>query len=369
MTPSGPEPVIDNARQANIESQDEKASHGLEETRSIVASQARPEAHHPGVSHRKLDNPREKASQPHLETHEMRASHTCRDTQQKEASPSAPSPNDPSKGAAGAGAGDAFRRQLAYLAVGGYYDHQKLRTSHMNRVRDLVRKKNEGIPLDQVEEKKRLVKFDKKYKDETLSGLLKLMKDEGRVSTQEVDHIAKLLGIANAERVLEGQYKSIIEDWAGNYEVYHGFLRKTRGIGPILGGGLLAVFDVRKTKHISSFWAYAGLHVVDGKAPRRVKGEKLGYSTQARTLCWKVSDSFIKQRTPPYRGIYDRIKTEEVARLKDTAEKGWKLHADLRARRRMVKQFLADFWIAWRKSEGLPIDSPYSARFHPGEVG
>lgn len=272
------------------------------------------------------------------------------------------SPDEPSKGE-----GAAFGRQLAYLAVGGYYDHQKLRTAHMNRIRDLIRKENEGIPLDKVEDKKAVKKFDKKYRDEGLPGLLSQMEAEKRISVSEVSHITKLLGIAKTEHALESEYKEIIESWAGDSPVYTGFLKKTKGIGPVLGGGLLAVFDVSKAKHISSFWAYAGLHVIEGKAPRRKKGEKLNYSTQARTLCWKVSDSFIKQRTTPYREIYDRVKAEETAKLKDSG-KGWKLHADLRARRRMVKQFLADFWVYWRKAEGLPVSPPYSARFHPGEA-
>jgi hypothetical protein len=274
-------------------------------------------------------------------------------------------PSFPPGGGGGASSDfDAFGRQLAYLAVGGYYDHQKLRAAHMNRVRDLIRKKNEGIPLDKVEEKKERKKFDKKYKDENLDKLLREMQESGKITADESAHITKLLGIAKAEHKLEAQYKEIIESWASGYKVYE-WLDSIRGIGSVLGGGLLATFDVRKTKHISSFWAYAGLGVVDGHAPKRTRGEKLNYSTQARTLCWKVADSFIKQRTHIYRDIYDITKAEETAKLKDSGEKGWKQHADLRARRKMVKAFLADFWVAWRKSDGLPVDPPYSARFHP----
>jgi hypothetical protein len=31
--------------------------------------------------------------------------------------------------------------------------------------------------------------------------------------------------------------------------------------------------------------------------------------------------------------------------------------------RKMVKRFLADFWVEWRKYEGLPVTPPYSHRF------
>jgi hypothetical protein len=274
-------------------------------------------------------------------------------------------PSFPPGGGGGASSDfDAFGRQLAYLAVGGYYDHQKLRAAHMNRVRDLIRKVNENIPLDKVEEKKEVKKFDKKYKDENLHNILRGLRESGKISQEEVNHIIQLLAISDEEHELEARYKKIIQEWASGYKVYE-WLDSIRGIGSVLGGGLLATFDVRKTKHISSFWAYAGLGVVDGHAPKRTRGEKLNYSTQARTLCWKVADSFIKQRTHIYRDIYDITKAEETAKLKDSGEKGWKQHADLRARRKMVKAFLADFWVAWRKSEGLPVDPPYSARFHP----
>jgi hypothetical protein len=236
----------------------------------------------------------------------------------------------------------------------------------MNRVRDLIRKKNEGIPLDKVEEKKKKKKFAKKYKDENLDKLLKEMQESGKITADEGAHIAKLLGIARAEHKLEAQYRGIIKEWATGYnrKVYE-WLDSIRGIDAVLGGGLLATFDIRKAKHVSSFWKYAGLHVVDGHAPRRTKGEKLGYSTQARTLCWKVADSFIKQRTHIYRDIYDSTKAEETIKLKNSGDKDWKGRANNRAKRKVAKEFLKDFFLAWRKIEGLSYDPPYSARFHP----
>jgi len=35
-------------------------------------------------------------------------------------------------------------------------------------------------------------------------------------------------------------------------------------------------------------------------------------------------------------------------------------HINNRARRKMVKQFIADLWVKWRKLEGLPVSEPYA---------
>jgi hypothetical protein len=270
-----------------------------------------------------------------------------------------PPPDEPKKGEGGSGGRDA-KRELAYFAVGGYYDHQKLRTAHMNRIRDIVRKANEGIPFDKVEEKNEKKKFDKRYRDENLPKLLGEIEAVGKLEPSEIAHIQKLLSIAKAEEGLEGQYRMVIQPWVLSHPVYQEFLSTIKGLkGPILSGGLLAWFDVRRAPHPSSFWKFAGLHVIDGKAPKRKHGEKTDYNPKVRTLVWKVADSFIKQRTQPYRFIYDSAKKEEQAKLKDSG-KGWKLHAELRAKRKMVKRFLVDFWAAWAKIEGLPPSEPYA---------
>jgi len=291
---------------------------------------------------------------------------------------------------------DGFYTQLAYLAVGGYYDHQKLRQAHMNRVRDLIRKKNEGLPFDKTEKKKETKKFDKKYRDENLSALLDDMTKRGLLTGDEIGNIQKLLRIAKAEKSLEEQYKPIVKWWVEKHPAYINFLSNIKGLhGPILSGGLLALFDIRKADHPSSFWKYAGLAPVEGRGVRKVHGQKFDFNPQARTLCWKIEDSFIKQRTPKYSETYYRVKPKEMNKHcwmrgctvtgkdnkgKDIIDhkcecwqwskekKNWvyekckspTAHVDNRAKRIMIKEFLQDFWLAWRKLEGLPISEPYA---------
>jgi len=103
---------------------------------------------------------------------------------------------------------------------------------------------------------------------------------------------------------------------------------------------------------------------------------------------WKIADSFVKQRTPIYRDVYDETKVKEniklcnpledpkncpqytecAKRLKMKASRlgraskklPCKKHIDNRARRKMVKRFLSDLWLVWRSLEGLPITKPYA---------
>ena len=186
---------------------------------------------------------------------------------------------------------------------------------------------------------------------------------------------------------LEQEIRLYIENALEGIPIYEKFLKHIKGIGPILAGGLISNLDPHKAKHVSSFWRYCGLHVKDGKAPKRRKGKKLDFNVKMRTLMWKVGDSFIKHRTPKYREIYDQAKKKENEKLgyplenpencpyyneciksiinkasrtgKTPKKPPCKLHIDLRARRKMVKRFLADLWVEWRKLEGLPVSEPY----------
>ena len=63
----------------------------------------------------------------------------------------------------------------------------------------------------------------------------------------------------------------------------------------------------------------------------------------------------------PYRKIYDLTKKEELKRVKT------KGHAHNRAVRKMVKTFLLDLYLNWRKAEGLPISEPYSVAIIHGQ--
>lgn len=166
----------------------------------------------------------------------------------------------------------------------------------------------------------------------------------------------------------------------GVFPIYS-WLKNIRGISHLLSSQLIAYIDIKKFERVSSLWHYVGMHVNNGIAPKRMKGSKIDWNPQMRMICYKISDSFIKQRTPKYREIYDKEKEKQIKLLDKTtvsvkpkpgmskskrksgdhiinephlnlvsAPKS-KGHADMRARRKAVKEFLKDFYLEWKKLE------------------
>jgi len=113
--------------------------------------------------------------------------------------------------------------------------------------------------------------------------------------------------------------------------------------------------EIERFPTVSSLWKYAGLHVVNGKAPKRVKGQKVEWNPKLKALCWKISDSFVKQRGSPYRKFYDDFKAEEKRKHPDLGGK----HIDARARRKTVKLFLAHLYDKWHELKRLEAGLPY----------
>jgi len=170
-----------------------------------------------------------------------------------------------------------------------------------------------------------------------------------------------------------------------------------KGIGPVTIAACLTYLDIRKARHASSFWSYAGyrcasherfealpkdkwipIHdkntgkpVLDKKGKQRMSHHNPGNQT-LRCALFVTAGVFIKQGGP-YRDIYDlrKLKTSQSEKIvktrwpgkSGTIEKAWKdakaghRHGD--AIRVMMKNFLADLWFVWRTLEGLSTDDLY----------
>lgn len=136
---------------------------------------------------------------------------------------------------------------------------------------------------------------------------------------------------------------------------------------PVIRG--IGAFDT-----VSKFWAWWGLHVKDGRAPKRSKGAKINWNSVLRTLAWKIGKQFVLQGER-YRTVYDEYKArlstarlpvgicpqyqECLAKMKKRAKPACKGHIDAMARRYAVKMFLSHLWEKWRTLEGLPVRAPY----------
>jgi len=198
--------------------------------------------------------------------------------------------------------------------VNQYYDIQKIRIEAENQVRSIKQEKSEG----------------------------------------NVDFIRT--SIINKLKVIEKDIIKQSKEALKGYSLYTEWLKDVKGVGPVLAMGLIAyIGDPTRFKDPSHLWAYAGLHVIDGKAAKRAKGQKSNWNTKLKTLCWLVGESFVKQKNSKYRDLYDQLR----AFYNEKYPKESKGHQYAMAKRKVVKIFLVHLWSEWCSLEGIKPKKPY----------
>jgi hypothetical protein len=243
-----------------------------------------------------------------------------------------------------------------------FYDLQKLRIQASNR------NTTDSVELD---------KEDLAFMTATGKGLNALERD----------------GLKDISRILKG------------IPIYTRWLKLQKGIGPTMGGVMVAEIDISKAPTISALWRFCGLAVDNetGRAERLVKGKKATYHPWLKSKVLRVMGEGLIKANSPYRRFYDNYKTRKentimavcmgcdgggLANIADddaapdpkTKKKAtkkvkctncngkggaapWgssKAHRHNAALRYMVKMFLADLWTTWRQLEGLPVTEPYA---------
>ena len=269
---------------------------------------------------------------------------------------------------------DKMLKYAGRIIAGAYYDYQEVRKSMMNRIRDIVRKKAEGIPFDAVEEKQDNKNYDKKYSDGKLPETLVLIKD--KLSDKEYDYMTKILSLVKEAMKMENQYKKVMQEYIYSEIIYQEFLQHIKGISIVLSANLIKEFGYcEKYKYVSSLWKHCGFDVQDGVAPRREAGKRITYNPRLRTLGWQIADSLVKQRSPLYRELYDREKQRQLEKEypkgylaekynpknnekklyneDDTHIKQW--HAHARAMRYIAKMFLEHYFVASKELTGQEV--------------
>jgi len=178
----------------------------------------------------------------------------------------------------------------------------------------------------------------------------------------------------------ETELKAMVLKQINDEPLWKEWLEGVKGVGPCIAGGLMAwVGDCSRFDTISKLWAYCGMHVVDGEAPRRKRGERANWNGTLRTLCWKAGQSFVRVGEG-YRDLYLQEKARlrllhaepipfDPPRLKklkpgEEAPAGEIMrfsdgHIDAMARRHTAKIFLAHYWQRARELAGLPIRAAY----------
>ena len=154
----------------------------------------------------------------------------------------------------------------------------------------------------------------------------------------------------------EKEIEKSITAYVKALDVWQTWLKGVKGIGPIITAGLESwVDDIGRFDNVAKLWAYAGLHVIDGAAARRKKGEKANWNSRLKTLCWKIGESFVKTKGG-YRGEYDKAKAY-YQQVHSDYTKG---HIHAMAKRKAVKLFLSHYWHVKRELAGLSTQAPYA---------
>lgn len=304
------------------------------------------------------------------------------------------------------------------IIVSGYEDHQAVRTATMNRIRDIVRRLNEGIPLDMVEEKKKDKKIPSKYADDKLADMINKIFEDGKLLEFERDYLIKNLELANKASNLESLHLTPMKHFLEEEPLWNNYLLHIKGIGPVIASKLIARLGYCENfNKISSLWRYCGLHQVcptctekrfneksnkdekfpvcannqgncpicgkKGVYPSRTAGVKIDFNPKIKPILWILGDSISKQNSPIFRDIYDREKKKHLAKTfkkgelliynkkkkgEEDSKKGaynegsTKLtpgHAHARAIRKVGKIFLATYWLAAKEINKQPTTEPY----------
>jgi len=175
-------------------------------------------------------------------------------------------------------------------------------------------------------------------------------------------------------RELEKSVEKKIEKIIKVHPLWNMWFDRIKGIGPILAASIIAWCDIEKAKTVSSMWKYFGL----APGQERKRGEKAGYNPKAKTLAWKIAQSLLRAKGR-YTSIYYKAKSEyerreDIRKMHENGEarggmNSYKVHVHLMSLRKMVKRFLADTWVVWRKVEDLPITKPYVLSEYAREKG
>jgi hypothetical protein len=154
------------------------------------------------------------------------------------------------------------------------------------------------------------------------------------------------------ERHIERHIKALLK----KQPFYLLWLKRVKGIGPLLSASVMAeIGSPTRFPNPSSLWHYAGLHVVNGEAPRRKKGIAANWNPSLKVAAWKIGCQFVRTRTCLGRRLYDKYKAYYQER--DGKQPAWQPHE--RSKRRVAKDFLRCMWVAWMEMMNMPTPEPH----------
>jgi len=200
--------------------------------------------------------------------------------------------------------------------------------------------------------------------------LLRISSIERGASQFDMQYEQDFIEATALDTIIE-RYRKEMVNYGKTVSVWD-WLTSIRGLkdGSLAAQLLAQIDDITTFTNVSKLWRFCGMAVIDGKAEGLTSGEKAHYNSKLKSVCWLISDQFVKQNTPLYRDIYDAEKArlreqhpEPVKRVKPIGKithDYTPAHIDAMARRKTVKLFLQHLWLTWRTLEGLPTNEPYA---------
>lgn len=284
--------------------------------------------------------------------------------------------------------------------VSSIYDIQKLRIAVGNRLVtsfNVQLGQEPGKPQEEMgeEEKKVIQQLRKEYRRitdayvEQKITLKKLMNNQAKdMGLQYIQNENDYKLVESYDSLLgtEEQMVKLLEKQLQVIPIYTEFLQGVKGCGPLMSGVIISYLDPYKARHVSSFWKYVGLDVVgveneetgevEQKGRNRSLTEMREYTTKSGETGTKKSltynpfvktklvgvlgTSFLRMHSPYAEAYYDyKNRLDNHAKYGDRQA----VVKHRMATRYMIKQFLRDLWVAWRKLENLPVTEPYEVAF------
>lgn len=106
---------------------------------------------------------------------------------------------------------------------------------------------------------------------------------------------------------LESQIKRALNHWTDGQPLGV-WAKSIVGIGPVISAGLLAHIDITRAPTVGHIWSFAGLN----PEQKWEKKTKRPWNAQLKTLCWKISESFVKVSGNP-NDVYGKVYLERKA--------------------------------------------------------
>ena len=267
--------------------------------------------------------------------------------------------------------------------VRGAYDIQKLRIQMGNRIVGNFKVKlgqEPGESEKELDAQGKLILNNLRVSYKKITDGVKTFPRKGTFKSDGVitDYTELCLVAQYVElETTENQHFRRLEKVLDDVPIFSEYLKGVKGIGPAMAGVIISEIDISKSKYASSIWKYAGLDVApDGLGRSRKKQHlvEIEYENKDGEMAVKsgitfnpwlktkligvLASSFLRAGDNPYSKLYNNYKTRlenHIAHKEKT-----KGHRHNMAMRYMVKIFLIDLYVAWRKLEGLEVHPPYS---------